>query len=77
MLWLCAWTSLNSPGEGLGIFRSGGNCAEIEKLWTFALQADYEKASLQRYPDPAYLLPISVDACIFVQTIPDSALTWC
>jgi hypothetical protein len=31
---------------------------------------------MKRYPDPANLLPISVDARIFVHSIVNSALTW-
>src|SRR5580692_11546900 len=42
----------------------------------FVRKSDYEKVLHERYPDSANLLPISVDACIFVQSIANSALTW-
>jgi hypothetical protein len=41
-----------------------------------ARKSDYKRAPFKRYPDPANLLPIPVDACIFVHEIVNSALTW-
>jgi hypothetical protein len=41
-----------------------------------ARRSDYKRVLFGRYPDPANLLPISVDACIFVHSIMNSALTW-
>jgi hypothetical protein len=37
---------------------------------------DYENLPVERYPNPANLLPIPVDACIFLHNAPNSALTW-
>jgi hypothetical protein len=41
-----------------------------------ACKSDYENLPFERYPDPAKLLPISVDAWIFVHRMMNLALTW-
>jgi hypothetical protein len=47
--------------------------ADSEQL---ARKSDYERLPFERYPDPANLLPIPVDAYIFVHSIVNSALMW-
>src|SRR5271155_2317520 len=39
-------------------------------------RSDYEQLRFERYPNPANLLPIPVEAYIFVHAAPDSALPW-
>jgi hypothetical protein len=41
-----------------------------------ARKSDYKRVSPERYPNPANLLPISVDHNIFVHTAPGLALLW-
>ena len=51
---------------------TSASSADGEQL---ARDSDYERVALERYPDPANLLPIPVAACIFEQSSVNLELT--
>ena len=48
----------------------------MRKTWEYLPPEDYGRERIERYPDPAYFLPVSLDTKIFVHSDTGSAISW-